>query len=45
MRRGKRDGSGPRGDCQYKDGRGSINRNPSPKRDGSGQGMRKNRKR
>lgn len=44
MRRGKRDGTGPRKDCPRKDGTGSGNFSRGPKRDGTGPGFKKGRR-
>jgi len=44
MRRGKRDGTGPRRDCPVKNGTGSGQSKPGPRRDGTGPGFKKGRR-
>jgi len=45
MRKGRRDGTGPRPDCQRKDGSGSGRPyTPGPRRDGFGPGRGRNRR-
>lgn len=43
MRKGKKDGTGPKPNCPRKDGSGSGRQNPGPRKDGSGPGRGRNR--
>ncbi|MFW6047553.1 MAG: hypothetical protein ACOCP4_07215 [Candidatus Woesearchaeota archaeon] len=44
MRKGKRDGTGPRPDCNRKDGSGSGVIRRGPRKNGTGRGRGRNRK-